>query len=92
MRSEQDKINRSSYNDDAIEFNRKVDRLQPMAMVSRMAVFHGNTSSVEEAGTSDRTELQDAAEQWADGFGSAVEEGVDGFVDGMSGMIDSMFD
>ena len=94
MRSEQDKINRSSYNDDAIEFNRKVDRLQPMAMVSRMAVFHGNTSSVEEAkaGTSDRTELQDAAELWADGFGSAVEEGVDGFVDGMSGMIDSMFD
>lgn len=94
MRSEQDKINRSSYNDDAIEFNRKVDRLWPMAMVSRMAVFHGNTSSVEEAkaGTSDRTELQDAAEQWADGFGSAVEEGVDGFVDGMSGMIDSMFD
>lgn len=94
MRSEQDKINRSSYNDDAIEFNRKVDRLRPMAMVSRMAVFHGDTSSVEEAkaGTSDRTELQDAAEQWADGFGSAVEEGVDGFVDGMSGMIDSMFD
>lgn len=94
MRSEQDKINRSSYNDDAIEFNRKVDRLRPMAMVSRMAVFHGNTSSVEEAKaeTSDRTELQDAAEQWADDFGSAVEEGVDGFVDGMSGMIDSMFD
>ena len=94
MRSEQDKINRSSYNDDAIEFNRKVDRLRPMAMVSKMAVFISNTSSVEEtsAGTVGRAEFKDAAEQWADGFGSAVEEGVDGFMDGMSDMIDSMFD
>lgn len=94
MKSEQDKINRSSYNDDAIEFNRKVDRLRPMAMVSKMAVFISNTSSVEEtsAGTVGRAEFKDAAEQWADGFGSAVEEGVDGFMDGMSDMIDSMFD
>ncbi len=50
MKSEQDKINRSSYNDDAMEYNRKVDRLSPMAMAPRMAVFQSPASAaVEEA-------------------------------------------
>lgn len=39
MRSEQDKINRSSYNDEARAFNAKAESLSPMALVKLMADF-----------------------------------------------------
>ena len=39
MKSEQDKINRSSYNEEARNFNAKVEKLSPMALVSPMADF-----------------------------------------------------
>lgn len=39
MRSEQDKINRSSYNDSAREYNAKRQRLSPMAVIKPLATF-----------------------------------------------------
>lgn len=39
MKSEQDKIQRSSYNDDAKEFNEKLQKLRPIAMLEPMATF-----------------------------------------------------
>ena len=103
MRSEQDKINRSSYNEDAEEFNSKVDRLKPMAMVSRMAVFNAPASTTEPAEQADTAagtdigdrewggELGSAVEEGVDGFVDGIGEGVDGFVDGITDAIDSMF-
>lgn len=39
MKSEQDKISRSSYNDRAREFNAKLKRLKPIAVLEPMATF-----------------------------------------------------
>lgn len=39
MRSEQDKINRSSYNEEARAFNKKLESLSPMALCKPMADF-----------------------------------------------------
>lgn len=53
MRSEQDKIDRSSYNDSAREYNQKLQRLKPMAVIKPLSTFDepasDETSPVAEA-------------------------------------------
>lgn len=49
MRSEQDKINRSSYNDAAREFNLKLERLKPVALTRPLAAFDGESGIPEES-------------------------------------------
>lgn len=49
MRSEQDKINRSSYNDAAREFNRKLERLKPVALTHPFSAFDGESGIPEDS-------------------------------------------
>lgn len=61
MKSEQDKINRSSYNTEAEEFNQKLERLEPMALLKPMAVFSAPASQ-ENDGASTVTEAVERAD------------------------------
>lgn len=78
MRSELDKMARSSYNDEAREFNAKLKRLKPMALLDPMATFdddqpaYGEVSelvavddmgSVEERGESAVSTVEQAADE-----------------------------
>ena len=65
MRSEQDKINRSSYNEEARAFNAKVERLSPMALTKPMADFSASAAEPSSA------EVEEAAENM--GFPEAPE-------------------
>lgn len=98
MRSEQDKINRSSYNEEARAFNAKVESLAPMAFVKPMADFSSpvqDGGGVKTADTAripeppeapeapDLDELEQRVDQWADGIESRVESNVDRMLDGI---------
>lgn len=90
MRSEQDKINRSSYNTEAKKFNEKLVSLKPMALLKPMAVFSdisvGQVQEVtggEAAATFDSNDIAQAAEEFADNIANNVESGVEGLVDGI---------
>lgn len=77
MKSEQDKIERSSYNDDAREFNQKLRRMKPMALIEPMATFEGwdeESAPVAEEGTAARNTTAEMAEEIA---GQAAEFGQD---------------
>ncbi len=68
MESEQDKIERSSYNDDARSFNQKVERLRPIALVKPMATFEGwseESPPVEEGTAATTRDTGKTAEQIA---------------------------
>jgi len=73
MESEQDKISRSSYNDEARAFNAKLAELAPMALVKPMATFDvpsGNVEYSEAMGDGDMIEQDDVAQ----GGGTEVVE------------------
>ncbi len=78
MKSEQDKINRSSYNEEARNFNAKVEKLSPMALVSPMADFSA-PAAADVPDAPDIDDIDQRVDQWADN----VESGVEGFVDGI---------
>ena len=82
MKSEQDKIKRSSYNDQARSYNEKLDRLQPMALLKPMATFDGPAAAVsaeqtgaESAATAD--DIANRAEEYADGVADRAEDYAD---------------
>ena len=90
MRSEQDKINRSSYNTEAKKFNEKLVSLQPMALLKPMAVFSDISAVQVQQTTGDETDpvttangIAQAAEEFADNIADNVEDGVEGLVDGI---------
>lgn len=96
MKSEQDKINRSSYNDAARDFNAKIERLSPIAMVEPMADF----SAVAEEVPADEPAVEYAGEdafersvdQWADSLAESVERGADSLTDEIDRWADDFAD
>lgn len=53
MRSEQDKIDRSSYNDSAREYNAKLQRLKPMAVIKPLSTFDEPSPAAEAVAVED---------------------------------------
>ena len=53
MRSEQDKINRSSYNDSAREYNSKLQSLKPMAVIKPLSTFDEPSPAAEDLAVED---------------------------------------
>ena len=103
MEAEQDKLSRSSYNDQARNYNEKLARLKPIALLKPMAVFDeaaGAEASQELAGAAEAEQTAEEAlesrveafaqevEAQAETFGEQVGEQVDSLVDGI---LDSIF-
>ena len=57
MKSEQDKIQRSSYNDNAREYNAKLERFQPIAFQKALATFDKAVTEEEEAAVAEDTRI-----------------------------------
>lgn len=103
MDSEQDKIQRSSYNDCAREFNAKVERMKPLALVKPLAVFAGPGAAAEE-GADDALEYAEESfeglmdeiagqvEERADQFAGNVEEQAEGLANDAANWIEEMVD
>lgn len=104
MRSEQDKINRSSYNDEARAFNAKVRSLAPMAIVKRMADFsepqpaevvaapggQGAVETTDAVGIPSPPEAPEAPD--IEAFEQSVEQWADEFANGVESSVDGFVD
>ncbi len=104
MRSEQDKLARSSYNDQARDYNEKLARMRPIAFLKPMATFdeaasepsaqgeaaeQGETAQTAEEALESRVDaFAQDVENRAETFGQQVEDQVDSLVDGI---MDSIF-
>lgn len=98
MKSEQDKINRSSYNDDARAFNAKLDSLAPMALVKPMATFDdpGEMAEVTEnvyvvkqddvarSGGVEAVQGDAAIDQWADEYADRIAGQAEEYADNVA--------
>ncbi|WP_322200946.1 hypothetical protein [Acutalibacter intestini] len=91
MESEQDKIQRSSYNDEARAYNEKLEGLKPLAFQKPMAVFEPLERTVtsaqerreaEKVEESPETSGPESAEQAADRLASRAEEWADNVASG----------
>lgn len=85
MDSEQDKIKRSSYNDHAREFNAKVERMKPLALVKPLAVFAGPGAVAEEAADDALEYAEESLEGRADETAGQAEERADQSADNVEG-------
>lgn len=93
MKSEQDKINRSSYNDEARAFNAKLKRLKPIALVKPMATFDtaGDSIPVEETAAVEDTGIPsppdapdyDVVAEQAEAFAGEAANRAEEFADGV---------
>lgn len=106
MRSEQDKINRSSYNDKARAFNAKAKSLAPLALVKPMADFsavsQGDMGQVQEGTaveTADTAKIPSPPEAPEapeapdiDAFEQSVEQWADEFAAGVEDSVDGLVD
>lgn len=104
MESEQDKIQRSSYNDGARAYNEKLKRMRFLAWQKPMAVFEPLDRTVEaateeavqaqEGGTAEQAtdELTSRAEEWADNVASGAEEFADSVAEGVDELVDGILD
>lgn len=102
MRSEQDKIDRSSYNDSAREYNAKLQRLSPMAVIKPLATFDEPASAdtapiVEDTGLEIPSPAPQApADPGLDGIGGAVDRWANDLANnvesGVEGLVDGVID
>lgn len=82
MDSEQDKIKRSSYNDHAREFNAKVERMKPLALVKPLAVFVGPGAAAADNGLE---YAEESLEERMDETAEQAEERADQSADNVEG-------
>lgn len=100
MESEQDKLERSSFNDEADRYNQKLKSLRPLAVLEPMATFNGENSqatreTVAVAEEALEEQVDRAAETiagQAEDFANDVAERADQFADGIAEQADEMVD
>lgn len=99
MESEQDKIQRSSYNTAARNYNGKLESLKPLALLNALTTFDELGSAGEEeaqAGTGE-TGAETAAqpedfEDMVDHFANGIASQAEGFAEGAAGWAESFAD
>ncbi len=106
MKSEQDKINRSSYNEEARAFNAKVKSLAPMALVKPMADFSSATAAKDSAPVAAAEAAEKVVEDIPappeapaapgapdiDDFEQRVDQWADDFSDGVESGVEGLVD
>ncbi len=89
MDSEQDKIKRSSYNDQARDYNEKLAKLKPFALLKPLAVFEGPNAGAPDIS---QTSVEDRVEAFADGVekqAEAIADNADELADNIAGWVDN---
>ena len=79
MESEQDKLERSSFNEEAGKYNQKLEELKPLAVLKPMSTFSGEGSQT--AGETPTETAGDAIGGRAEAFANDVQERAEGLVD-----------
>lgn len=94
MESEQDKLERSSYNDEADKYNQKLKSLKPFAVLEPMATFNGDHSQAAVESVTDTTP-EDHIDQAAgtvagraEEFAGEVTERAEQFADNVAEQVD----